>query len=297
MLMNLKDAQRTIARYYKSSDHSDIDNFEFEEASQFQYQYYLNNVQHDASLEATIYNLGMHYFNLEAYELSLKYIKLACKYSTLGYSTLGDFYYYGLSVPIDYKKAYECYMKANVYRNSKLKIADMYRYGYYVTKDIDTFVDMIIDIAYLYDETLLKFPDIVRRLGDVYYIKNEYDLAIKLYLYAKDGYKDILKTDLNFVNINEIRDTIISLYELIEFNKDCFDLYDCFYYLDKPSTVYFTYQSKKHKFKTFLNNNQLIVSMDNNYYHSFNSLLLKAKINNHYLTSISDKLEDFSIKK
>ena len=89
-------------------------------------------------------NIGAMYYNGRYFKQdifkAIEYYEAACSMmDQLAFSNLGYCYYYGGDgLDIDYKKAYEVFDEGALLfddSNCLYKLGDMYRYGYYVSKD------------------------------------------------------------------------------------------------------------------------------------------------------------------
>lgn len=80
---------------------------------------------------------------------------------------LGYILYYGRTATIDHQKAYFYYHQAAMLGNaeSMVKIADMYKNGYYVKQDLAIYVQKIKESYYVYT-----------RLARIYMEEGQYDL-------------------------------------------------------------------------------------------------------------------------
>ena len=136
--MTRSEALRFITDFYRNPNPGRDDMFLFEEAELF-----LINTYHNPS---DMNNLAFHYLEQRRHDLELKYLEMAAEYDyPAAVEELGFVWYYGQTGEVDYKKAYEYYLKGSMpdnYGNDgsmwcKYKLADMYRFGCYVDKDED----------------------------------------------------------------------------------------------------------------------------------------------------------------
>ncbi len=127
--MNLAQAQKIRRDYYRKTNPTGEDQFEFTEALR-----YLIDKTTDTGYAA---ELGGHYYELRRFDLARKYYEIAAEGGHLGAILgLAYIYYYGRIGEPDYEKAFCYYKKAADLGdiNGTYKLADMYRNGYYVEK-------------------------------------------------------------------------------------------------------------------------------------------------------------------
>ena len=93
-----------------------------------------------------MFNLANHYLRRKEYALAFKYLErsAACD-NDVAYNSLGTIYYYGLIGKPDYQKAFECFEKTKYLPLSKLMLAEMYKKGQYVDKDLKMYRQYIFD--------------------------------------------------------------------------------------------------------------------------------------------------------
>lgn len=145
--------------------------------------FYYERAANSGDLKAAL-NLGAIYYNGidvdRDYQKAVKLYQQAAKsddpeVASIATNNLGYCYYYGHGVDVDYKKAFELFTRgAILYKcpNCLYKLADMYRYGYFVSQDEGT--------AYL----LLKEAEIVSCLHEkVFYA----DIAKRIAEFLTDG--------------------------------------------------------------------------------------------------------------
>ncbi len=118
--------------------------------------------------------LGGYYYEQRHFDLALKYYEMARSYDyDEAYECLGYIWYYGRTGEKDYKKAYEYFSRLMDKGNpvAAYKVADMYKNGYYVEKDYQRYVEIIVD---LYDNKVRRwrsvgdpFPELSVRLAGI----------------------------------------------------------------------------------------------------------------------------------
>lgn len=151
--------------------------------SKFEKLSHYESAANSGDLSAAL-NLGAIYYNGvkidRDYQKSVELYQQAAKsddpaVASIAINNLGYCYYYGHGVEIDYGKAFELFTRgAILYRcpNCLYKLADMYRYGYFVSQEEST--------AYL----LLKEAELVSCLHEkVFYA----DIAKRIAEFLADG--------------------------------------------------------------------------------------------------------------
>lgn len=134
-------------------------------------------------------------------------------------NSLGYIYYYGRTSGgnSDYKKAFEYFSigaAAGIYE-SKYKLADLFRHGYYVSKNPKVAEDIYYD---LYQENLkifskgffdCKLADIALRLGGVYSERKEFSASYYFYLQAELAIRKRM-TNFNYYGDRRVFDGVIA---------------------------------------------------------------------------------------
>lgn len=107
------------------------------------------------------------------------------------------------------------------------KVADMYRNGYYVDKDMYKYKSMIEDLYEKVRDCRNVFdpvPEVYTRLARIRTDEGKEEDAVNLYLKAKDWLAQRIRHNAFFGNLNIMKWFIDDLYKLIEFDEDYFDL-------------------------------------------------------------------------
>lgn len=140
--MTVEEARGIINDYYLAESHTKNEKFLFVEALQF-----LIDSYHDPN---DMHNLAWFFAEEREFELFQKYLEMAAEQEFYpSYESLGYLWYYGQTGTVDYEKAFRCFCKGAECRDDYLrisceyKIADMYRYGYFVEKNEDEYESII----------------------------------------------------------------------------------------------------------------------------------------------------------
>ena len=136
--MNIEKAKNTVWELGKKSVMTADEEFTYIESLEF-----LIDETKDTDYMT---QLGGYYYGKKIYDLALKYYEMADTYGDKWAAEgLGYIWYYGRTGEVDYEKAFKYYSKAadNGYLQAKIKVADMYKNGYYVDKDYDKYCRII----------------------------------------------------------------------------------------------------------------------------------------------------------
>lgn len=118
--------------------------------------------------------LGGWYYEQRQFDLAEEYYLMAASLEYVdAYECLGYIYYYGRVGQPDYKKAFHYYKLASEKGNlvAAYKLADMYKNGYYVSKDYAKYVEIMKSLYPLIQGATNTFdpvPEIYSRLAKIY---------------------------------------------------------------------------------------------------------------------------------
>ncbi len=287
-------ARRIIDDFERKNVHNEDEEFMFIEACE-----YLIDKTHDPRL---MMHLGGYYYELRNFDLALKYYEMA---SALHYDDadecLGYIWYYGRTGQKDYEKAFRHFKAAADRGNivARYKIADMYKNGYYVEKDYDEYKRIIRE---LYPEitgatnVFAPLPEIYTRLAHIEAGEGNEDEACELYLYAKDFLAQRIRYNAFFGNLNIMKWLIQDLYKLMEPDRDNIDLYDLYYYLEKPVKISFKYMDRTYHVECMNEDGENVIRFEDKWFRSADDFFRKATIGSKLLTDIYRRLSDFEIE-
>lgn len=238
--------------------------------------------------------LGGWYYERKQFDLALDYYSLAeMKMKTKEEISsvcdcLGYIYYYGRVGEPDYQKAFEYYSKASNAGNleASMKVADMYRNGYYVDKDQDKYEQIIQDLyQQVKDETNLftPLPEIFLRLSKIYVKQGKKDEAVNLLLQAKAFLAERIQYNAFFGNLTIMKWIICDLYSIEEFDPDYVDLFDLYYVLLKPNTIYFIYEGETYQIESINDNGTVYINYNGNNYENTDDFFSRALLDNEML--------------
>ncbi|MBQ6654596.1 MAG: sel1 repeat family protein [Erysipelotrichaceae bacterium] len=250
--------------------------------------------------------LGGIYYEKRMYDQALKYYELAESYgSKWAWNGLGYIWYYGRTGQVDYEKAFRYFSKMVEDGNygsdfdrmeARLKIADMYKNGYYVEKNWNKYVQMIEE---LYEEVKDNYdtprPEVFTRLAYIRTKQGRTEEAVELYLDAKRELAERVSHNRFFGDLNRINWLENDLYKLIEFDQNNFDLYDLYYLLKEEHTVSFMIGSEKHEIESKKNGEEMKIRLDDKWYRNINDFFSQAVIDDYIIEAYYWDIEDFKI--
>lgn len=246
-------------------------------------------------------DLGGYYYERKEFPLALKYYEMADangdKWAAEG---LGYIYYYGRTGEVNYEKAFQYYSKAskNGNPNSTLKLADMYKNGYYVTRNYDKYVQIVEELYEAYkDKMQLGNPiaEIFSRLGAIRMKQNRKEEAIELFLEAKDFLKWLLNHVHFFGDITRMTWILKDLYQIHPIDYSDLDIYDLLYICKKPCFVHFYYEDKKYDLQAIEEENEVVIHFEGKWYHNITDFFNQATLNNEYITRLSSYIYNIEV--
>lgn len=249
--------------------------------------------------------LGGVYYEKKLFDLALKYYEMAASYDyDPAYECLGYIWYYGRTGERDYKKAFEYFSKMmnKGHLVATYKVADMYKNGYYVEKDMETYKKIIED---LYSKVLKcrdvfdPVPEVFTRLAHIRMDEGNMEEAANLFLKAKNWLAQRIHYNAFFGNLNIMKWLIDDLYEIIEFDEEYFDFYDLYYLLKSPHTITFEFDGKKQELSSELEGDECNVCFNGKWFRSRDDFFKGAEIGdtNIKLTAVADQLYGFTLVK
>ncbi len=294
--MTIAEARRIVRDFHEDKIPTDDEVFMFTEAMSF-----LIDELHDPN---DMMWLGGYYYEQKRFDLALKYYEMAATYDhDPAYECLGYIWYYGRTGEKDYKKAFEYFSKLMEKGDpvSTYKVADMYRNGYYVEKDIARYEQIIEDLyprVKDMDNVFDPVPEVFTRLARIRRDQGREDDAVGLYLYAKDFLAQRIKYNAFFGNLNIMKWLIDDLYEIIEFDENHMDLYDLYHALRTPCRISFIYdmEDEPQHVESVMEGDECTVCFNGKWFHSRDDFFKDACINNRKLTSIYDELYAFEVE-
>lgn len=296
--MTVKEARRIVQEFDDGTRKpTEDDFFMFTEAMGF-----LIQEEHDPR---DMMYLGGVYYDMKNFDLALKYYEMAAAMDYDGaYECLGYIWYYGRTGEKDYKKAFEYFSKMmnKGHLVATYKVADMYKNGYYVEKDMETYRKIIEDLyekiqkcRYVDDPV----PEVCTRLAHIRMDDGKEDEAVSLFLKAKDWLAQRIRYNAFFGNLSIMKWLIDDLYGLIEFDEELFDFFDLYYLLKTPHVIGFAYDKKEQRVESVMEGGECTVCYNGKWFRSRDDFFRDALIEgtNDKLTSVHNKLYGFEVIK
>ena len=281
--MTIAEARKTLERLEEKTSLNKEEEFELIETL----KYMIENEGDPRYAEW----LGGIYYDKRMFDLALKYYELAeTQGSIWAWNGLGYIWYYGRTGTVNYEKAYRYFKKVLDYDGNHhdqlnkyeaaFKIADMYKNGYYVEKDYETYKKMIED---LYNScrigTYPMYAEVYVRLADIRHREGRDEEATELYLEARRDLIYRLSWNRFFGDINRINWLINDLYELIDIDFTDFDLYDLFYILKQEHLVTFKYRKKIHEIESKKSEEgEINIRFDDKWYRNITDMFIKQDL-------------------
>ena len=233
--------------------------------------------------------LGGYYYEQKHFDLALKYYEMADlagdKWAAEG---LGYIWYYGRTGEKDYMKAFEYYSKASMNGNinSSLKVADMYKHGYYVEEDYDKYREIIEE---LYDEYIGNIgdyahpngpaPEICSRLAGIRKKEGRTEEAVELLDHTISWLAERIRFNQFFGNVSMMEMAIRELYTMIDIDYEDLNMFDMFEVLTRPVKVSFRMHGEdtEHILEA-VDEDGIAIRYDDKWYRSVNELFVKSNL-------------------
>ena len=291
--MTAEEARKIIRDFDENTKYSEEEEFMFIEALE-----YLIGETHDPH---AMMLLGGYYYEQKHFDLALKYYEMAAAMDyDPAYECLGYIWYYGRTGTRDFKKAFECFSKMMKKGNpvAAYKVADMYRNGYYVDKDQNEY-EKIIEELYpkvrKCRDVFDPIPEVYTRLARIRVSQGRKEEAVDLYLEAKNVLAQRIRYNAFFGNLNIMKWLIDDLYELIEFDTECFDFFDMYYLLKSPHKIRFFYENSENELQSVTEGDECSVCFNGKWYHNRDDFYKQAAVNEKMLTSLYRDLYGFEV--
>lgn len=292
--MTVQEAEQMLIDAYDNYSLPEENKFRLIEALEF-----LIEETHDPAHMA---HLGGIYYSDRRFDLALKYYEMAASYGhTIVYECLGYIWYYGRTGERDYKKAFECYSRAAAAGSkvSVFKLADMYRNGYYVEKDYDRYCSMIEDLYKSIEGTEDvndPLPEVSLRLASIRREQGRMEEALELLMDARAFQAWIVELAPDFISLRNMEYLTNDLYELIEFDRTDFGLFDLYHALKTPSRITFRHERVKYEIESAEEDGTIVVRFEDKWFRSIRDFFEKAYIGEDLLVTLSYELYDWEVK-
>nr|MBQ4458722.1 sel1 repeat family protein [Clostridia bacterium] len=291
--MNIEKAKNTVWELGKKSVMTPDEEFTYIESLEF-----LIDETKDTDYMT---QLGGYYYGKKIYDLALKYYEMADTYGDKWAAEgLGYIWYYGRTGEVDYEKAFKYYSKAadNGYLQAKIKVADMYKNGYYVDKDYDKYCRIIEHAKKDVENTRELFdplPEVYTRLARIRKQQGRIEEAVDLYMEVKWFLAQRIRYSQFFGDLNVMKWTVEDLYSMIPFDETDFDLYDLYWLLRTPVKVTFRYKGKKYEIESSQDEGKMAVRFEDKWFRTVDDFFNKAVIDGKLLIVVYRDLYGFGV--
>lgn len=293
--MTITEAKRAINRFHSLVNPSQEEKFCYTEALDFLISKTDNSDY--------MVDLGAFYYEQRDFDLALKYYEMAAEKQNLyAVSNLGYIWYYGRTGEKNYEKAFFYFDQARKMGDlvAAYKVADMYKNGYFVEKDIKKYKQIIEelypqvkDAQYLND----PLPEVFTRLAKIRTEEGDTETALSLYDQARDFLSQRIQNHPFFGDLNIMKWLIQDVYQLRKFDKETFSLYDLFHLLQQPLKVHFSFDGDEHEIESAEEEASIAIRLDDQWYRTIDDFFLKAELDGVQITFLEDDLYDFQIVK
>ena len=293
--MTVYEAGKICRDYYNLTNPTDEDNFLFTEALRYLVQ--------ETKEPRYMLALGGFYYEERRFDLALKYYEMAAEYDDLNAIVgLGYIWYYGRTGERNFEKAFYYYDKARQAGDpvAAYKVADMYRNGYYVDKDLSKFREIIEDLyPKVKDLQMLgdPVPEVSIRLAKIRTEEGKTEEALRLYEKARNFLEQRIRVNPFFGNLNIMKWMIEDIYKLKAFDEEDMRLYDLYYALRTPVRVSFVFELERHEVEAVEEDGSVVIRFDDRWYRTVDDFFQKAELGGELLTSRYEELYGFEVVK
>lgn len=289
--MTVSEARALLRSFNQREEFTEEEEYAFVETLEF-----LIHEEHDPR---DMMYLGGHYYEKQLFDLALKYYEMAAAMDyDEAYECLGYVWYYGRTGEKDYEKAFRYFQKLREKGHfvATYKVADMYKNGYYVEKNVAEY-ERIIEELYprvaacrnVFD----PIPEVFTRLAKIRAEQGRKEEAVELYLKAKRVLAQRIQYNAFFGNLSIMKYLITDLYRLIPFDEEDFDFFDLYYLLQKPHKVSFRYAGKQYDILSEMDGNACAICFEGKWYRGPDEFYGNACIDKKQLTGIFNQFYGF----
>ncbi len=291
--MTVQEAWNIYRDYFTLTNPGEEDDFRCMEALDF--------LIHETGEARYMVALGGFHYSAHRYDLALKYYEMAAEFDNIDALVgLGYIWYYGRTGTRDYEKAFRYYDRARQLGDvqAAYKVADMYKNGYYVQRDVEKYRE-IIESLYpkVCDAVNLNdpLPEIFTRLAAIRAEQGRTEEALSLYDQARDFLSQRIQDHPFFGDLNIMKWMIADIYRLRPFDEEDFSLYDLFWLLERPVKVRFIFDSETHEVEAVQEEGGLSIRLDDAWYRTVDDFFGKAEIDGELITTLYEELMDFGV--
>lgn len=302
--MTIEEARKIEKAFVGGRKNVDEDFFLYTEAMDYL-------IREDDNPRDALY-LGLEYLYRNRYEAARRYFELAAMSGVeMAVTCLGDMYYYGQGVEVDYKKALDYYRQAYAGADpaargfSGLILATMYHKGQYVERDTQKSKEIALAIynEAIADENVYNFPDhpLCELLGDICLDEGNEEEAIRYY---EEGVESIAKVDIikpdsddNFDQISDGARLMKKLYQIPSYQPTEFNLMSLHILMEQPAEVSFMYEGRRYYAQSVDGEDGMCYTFNDKEYRSVDEMMNRARIDGRRLETLFydiDKVEVIS---
>ena len=292
--MTILEARRICEAYYAMTNPGEEDRFRVTEALDF--------LIHETRDPAYMVALGGIHYEQRAFDLALKYYEMAAEYDSVpALVGLGYIWYYGRTGERDYEKAFRCYDRARQLGNlqAAYKVADMYKNGYYVPRDMGKYREIIESlyprVEYV-DSLYDPLPEVYTRLAAIRAEEGRTAEALALYDKARDFLARRIQDHPFFGDLNIMKWMIGDIYRLRPFDEADFGLYDLYFLLERPVKVGFRFEGEAHTVASVPEDGAMAVCLDGDtWFRTVDDFFRKAELGGEHITTLYEELLNFEV--
>ncbi len=233
-----------------------------------------------------LFNLGGVYYDQREFDKAIPYFLRAAEADLdPALESLGFAYLYGNGVEVDDEKAFDYFSRSaeKGNRESRYKIADMFRDGRYVNADYNKYV-LIIEQLWEEDHNpdgkvfSDPFPEIAIRLAEIRYEQNRKEESLTLYRQARDFMEFRMTQDLFWGNFEIMKRCVIGMDTLFDVDLSNFNFWDLYAMLRTPIDITMTIGDVDHHIISSEVDGHMVVLADGEQYDNIDTFMQWGKI-------------------
>lgn len=283
-LTRLEVAMLTVDKFFNITNPTEAEKFEFIEAIKY--------VIRETNDPVYMNTLGANYYALKEFDLALKYYEMAAELGDMNAtSNLGYIWYYGRTGKVDYEKAFHYFdtCRKNGDLVAAYKIADMYKNGYYVEKDLNRYKTMIrelYDVVKECDRLEDPVPEIFTRLARIELEEGKKERAVELMLEARIFLEQRICYNPFFGNLTIMKYLIYDTYSILELEPEFMGLYELYEYFRKPGKITMVCFDQDYELEAVQEGDEIAIRFEDRWFRNIDSFFQRAEIDGELLTSL-----------
>lgn len=242
---------------------------------------------------------------VEIYIKHGEYIKIKNIFDKLSHNQLvalamGEAEYFGKLGKPNYKKAYEYFLHSAKLGSTEANyfIGQMYKYGLYVKKDMQKYMDLTYGVYDFYVENdaeyaMLCIDYVILELAKIERQRRNFDKSIEFCLQAREN--AVLNCFYGGNVSNTLCEVIKLLYELTEFDGSDMDLFDLLYLFEKPCKVRIKFRDEQIIAQSIAFNGGMMIECGGNYFRNTKEFLNKYTIQGKSIVKLYEDVEDIEV--